>query len=69
LAERIGVSFQQIQKYEKGATRITVMRLQQISGALGVNITVFFEGGEKNLQGFGHLFRSKSLFNPHLSRL
>lgn len=43
LAERIGVSFQQIQKYEKGLTRISVIRLQQISEALGVNITAFFE--------------------------
>jgi len=43
LAERIDVSFQQIQKYEKGLTRISVMRLQQISEVLGVNITVFFE--------------------------
>jgi len=43
LAERIGISFQQIQKYEKGLTMISVMRLQQISEVLGVNITVFFE--------------------------
>jgi len=43
LAERIGLSFQQIQKYEKGSTRISVMRLKQISEALGVNITTFFE--------------------------
>lgn len=43
LAERIGISFQQIQKYEKGATRISVMRLQQISDSLGVSITAFFE--------------------------
>jgi len=43
LAERIDVSFQQIQKYEKGLTRISVMRLQQISEVLGVNITAFFE--------------------------
>ncbi|MBW1669689.1 MAG: helix-turn-helix transcriptional regulator [Deltaproteobacteria bacterium] len=47
LAERIGISFQQIQKYEKGTTRISVMRLQQISDALGVHITAFFEEGEK----------------------
>jgi len=47
LAERIGVSFQQIQKYEKGSTRISVMRLLQISEALGVKITVFFEEGEE----------------------
>ena len=46
LAERIGISFQQIQKYEKGSTRISVMRLLQISEALGVNITAFFEEEE-----------------------
>ena len=46
LAERIGISFQQIQKYEKGSTRISVMRLQQISEALGVHITTFLEEGE-----------------------
>ena len=50
LAERIGISFQQIQKYEKGTTRISVMRLQQISAALGVNITTFFEEEEKPLR-------------------
>lgn len=47
LAEKIDVSFQQIQKYEKGLTRISVMRLQQISEALGINIITFFEEGEK----------------------
>ncbi|NVM23111.1 MAG: helix-turn-helix transcriptional regulator [Desulfobacterales bacterium] len=47
LAERIGISFQQIQKYEKGSTRLSVMRLQQISEALGVNIIAFFEEGER----------------------
>jgi transcriptional regulator with XRE-family HTH domain len=47
LAERMGISFQQIQKYEKGSTRISVMRLQQISDALGVNITTFFEEGKR----------------------
>lgn len=43
LAERIGISFQQIQKYEKGSTRISVMRLQQISEAFDVKITDFIE--------------------------
>jgi transcriptional regulator with XRE-family HTH domain len=47
LAERMGISFQQIQKYEKGSTRISVMRLKQISDALGVPITSFFEEGKK----------------------
>lgn len=43
LAERIGISFQQIQKYEKGTSRISVLRLQQIAKALGTNISSFFE--------------------------
>jgi transcriptional regulator with XRE-family HTH domain len=47
LAERMGISFQQIQKYEKGSTKISVMRLQQLSKALGVNIASFFEEGER----------------------
>lgn len=50
LAERISISFQQIQKYEKGTTRIPVFRLQQISEALGVNITIFFEEGDQIFQ-------------------
>ncbi len=46
LAERVGVSFQQIQKYEKGITRISVTRLQQVSDALGMDITSFFQAEE-----------------------
>ncbi len=42
LAERIGVSFQQVQKYEKGTTRMSVFRLQQIAEALEVPVSVFF---------------------------
>ena len=53
LAERISISFQQIQKYEKGTTRISVFRLQQISEALGVNITIFFEEGDQIFQVAG----------------
>jgi len=36
LGEAIGVSYQQVQKYEKGITPITVERLQQIAEALGI---------------------------------
>jgi len=50
LAERIGISFQQIQKYEKGSSRISVMRLKQIAEALGVRLTSFFEEEEKTLK-------------------
>ena len=53
LAERIGISFQQIQKYEKGASKISVLRLQQISEALDTNINIFFEAKESALHVFG----------------
>ncbi len=45
LAELIGVSYQQVQKYEKGVDNITVDRLRQIAKALGTPVTVFFPGG------------------------
>jgi transcriptional regulator with XRE-family HTH domain len=44
LAEKIGVTFQQVQKYEKGTNRIGAGRLQRICEALGVNSTFFMDG-------------------------
>jgi transcriptional regulator with XRE-family HTH domain len=43
LAEKVGISFQQIQKYEKDVTNISVRRLRQIADALGVNVAVLLE--------------------------
>lgn len=50
LAEKMGLSFQQIQKYEKGLTQITVNRLQQIAEALNVSILSFFDEDEQPLR-------------------
>jgi transcriptional regulator with XRE-family HTH domain len=44
LAERVGIKFQQIQKYETGMNRISASRLWDISEALGVPVSFFFEG-------------------------
>src|SRR5262245_65877 len=44
LGEALGVTFQQIYKYERGTDRIGASRLQQIAKALGVPIEFFFEG-------------------------
>ena len=46
LGEALGVSFQQIQKYEKGINRVSVSSLKTISEFLGTN-PVFFYGDEK----------------------
>jgi len=44
LGDRLGVSFQQVQKYENGATRITAGKLQQLSQILDISVPFFFEG-------------------------
>lgn len=44
LAERVGIKFQQIQKYETGANRISASRLWDIAAALNVPVAFFFEG-------------------------
>jgi transcriptional regulator with XRE-family HTH domain len=43
LADRIGVSYQQVQKYEKGASKLSVPRLMQIAEVFGVPVTAFLE--------------------------
>jgi transcriptional regulator with XRE-family HTH domain len=43
LGEAVGVTFQQIQKYENGTNRASAGRLQQIAGALGVPLSAFFD--------------------------
>ena len=44
LGDALGLTFQQVQKYEKGTNRIGASRLQQISHILQVPVTFFFEG-------------------------
>jgi transcriptional regulator with XRE-family HTH domain len=44
LAGALGLTFQQVQKYEKGANRIGASRLQHISQILQVQVPFFFEG-------------------------
>jgi transcriptional regulator with XRE-family HTH domain len=52
LGSALGVSFQQIQKYEKGANRISANRLRQIASALGVPVVHFYEvDGEAQVDG------------------
>ena len=46
LAEKVGIKFQQIQKYETGANRVSASRLWDIAEALDVPVAFFFEGIE-----------------------
>jgi transcriptional regulator with XRE-family HTH domain len=44
LGDALGLTFQQVQKYEKGTNRIGASRLQQIANILQVPVSFFFEG-------------------------
>jgi transcriptional regulator with XRE-family HTH domain len=44
LGDALGLTFQQVQKYEKGTDRIVASRLQQLSNVLQVPVAFFFEG-------------------------
>jgi transcriptional regulator with XRE-family HTH domain len=44
LADGLGLTFQQVQKYEKGANRIGASRLQHLASILQVPVSFFFEG-------------------------
>lgn len=47
LGDAVGIKFQQIQKYETGMNRISASRLWELSGALGVPVSFFFDGMEE----------------------
>ncbi|MGO7357061.1 helix-turn-helix domain-containing protein [Rhizobium ruizarguesonis] len=55
LGESLGITFQQIQKYEKGTNRVGASRLQNISNILNVPVSFFFEDapGEHSAGGGG----------------
>ena len=44
LAEKVGIKFQQVQKYETGMNRVSASRLWDIAETLGVSISFFFDG-------------------------
>jgi transcriptional regulator with XRE-family HTH domain len=45
VGDAIGLTFQQIQKYESGVNRISASRLQELSNFLGVPVSYFFDAG------------------------
>jgi transcriptional regulator with XRE-family HTH domain len=48
LGEALGVTFQQVQKYEKGMNRISMSRMQRIAQVLGVPVSYFLEGAPRD---------------------
>ncbi len=57
LAEHLGLTFQQVQKYERGSNRVSASKLYEISRALQASVAYFFEHlivpGEQGLAGLG----------------
>jgi transcriptional regulator with XRE-family HTH domain len=47
LGDQLGVSFQQVQKYENGTNRVGSGRLYQIAAILGLHVSTLFKGGER----------------------
>lgn len=52
LGNLLGLTFQQVQKYERGVNRIGAGRLFEIAKILGVKVEYFYEGVEENGPGF-----------------
>lgn len=55
LADRLGITFQQVQKYESGGNRISASRLWEISTALDSPIEYFFQGIDDQAAGAGEV--------------
>lgn len=71
LADALGLSFQQVQKYENGKNRISASRLQEISEILSVPVSFFFEDPEptSKVDGAAHSYLSDFLSSPDGSAL
>ena len=68
LADKLGVSFQQVQKYEKGVNRVGAARLQQIATALDVPVTFFYESQTREAKEVDSLLFIDSAFSLRLLR-
>ncbi|WP_026616058.1 helix-turn-helix domain-containing protein [Ensifer aridi] len=66
LADAIGVTFQQVQKYEKGVNRVGAGRLQQISKALKVQPCYFFEDTPDKNQSDGQSAANQTEIPPEV---
>src|SRR5438445_5866965 len=60
LGDALSLTFQQVQKYEKGANRIGASRLQQIAQILDVPVSFFFEGAPVMPGGTGGIGEAPS---------
>lgn len=64
LAEKVGITFQQIQKYENGANRVSASRLYEFSKVLDIPVGFFFDnyGSNENRANVGFAENDQALF-------
>src|ERR1700752_2914611 len=60
LANQLGVTFQQVQKYEKGVNRVGAGRLARIAEGLNVPVAFFFSGDQTPSEGADHVISGLS---------
>jgi|SRR5262245_3519166 len=68
LADELGLTFQQVQKYEKGINRVGSGRLLKIATFLDVPVTALFKGSDEMADSDKHLIFDE-LARPHANRL
>jgi transcriptional regulator with XRE-family HTH domain len=56
LADALGLTFQQVQKYERGANRVSASKLWEIARALETNVAYFYDGLEEDASGGARAF-------------
>lgn len=64
LARKLGVTFQQVQKYENGTNRVSASRLAEIAAALGVTVGYFYA----ELREEGSLSPEEALWQQRISQ-
>jgi transcriptional regulator with XRE-family HTH domain len=71
LGKSVGVTFQQVQKYEKGANRVGAGRLTQIARRLKISVNTFFEGLDRIERAAQQGFEAplSLITHPHAFRL
>jgi transcriptional regulator with XRE-family HTH domain len=67
LGEALGVTFQQVQKYERGVNRVSAVRLGQIAGALGEGVS-YFQPDSEGISKAGREMQSL-MANPLILRM
>ena len=69
LGEKVSLTYQQIQKYERGTNRISASKIVQFSRVLGIPISAFFEGLEEEGTKMKNVMSNPELMTHQASRL